>query len=421
MKWFDNILKKDNSANTAFGLALSDLNAWLDQKSQNPELEGEIKEIYSKIGSVAEDLAADIKVLRFATADKSAPPRLLNAGLAARDALLTQMKGLSEKLVPPSVTSVNSAAEYYSRLVKGLGNTVLKFGRAQKYVAALFPGQANKLNSDLNKISHLLVDLNEVVNKSQSELLEINALKELGAEVQDKLHQIRVLKVNLEDAKQKLADLQALELRTKTELDELKSTEKGKKTKAINELLDLKHLERTRIEIEMAELVSPLSKALARLVKQDSSDRLELQHRRVLELLSSSPHEALNGDISEPLLELKSKVHLLGLKDRKREKILMHVGLLIKDKPLETLKAKHSKISGNIKALEQELSETSHEMTKLEDLLKQTSQQIEKLKADVDESEGALSTINDLVSKEETELKAKVEKMVGGPVTWIEG
>jgi peptidoglycan hydrolase CwlO-like protein len=265
------------------------------------------------------------------------------------------------------------------------------------------------------------VDLNEVVSNSQSELLEINALKELGAEVQDKLRQIRALKVNLEDAEKKLADLQALEFKTKTELDGLKSTEKGQKTKAIEEFLDLKHRERARIEIEMAELISPLTKALARLVKQDSSDRLELQHRRVLELLSNSPQEALNGDISEPLLELKSKVHLLGLKDRKREKILIHVGLLIKDKPLETLKAKHSEISGNITALEQELSETSHERTKLEDMLKQTSQQIEKLKADVDESEGALSNMNDLVSKEETELKAKVEKMAGGPVTWIEG
>jgi hypothetical protein len=37
----------------------------------------------------------------------------------------------------------------------------------------------------------------------------------------------------------------------------------------------------------------------------------------------------------------------------------------------------------------------------------------------VDESEGALSTMNDLVSKEETELKAKVEKIAGRPVTWI--
>jgi uncharacterized protein YukE len=292
----------------------------------------------------------------------------------------------------------------------------LKFGRAQKYVAALFPQQADKLNSDLNRISHLLVDLNEAINKSQSELLEVNASKELGAEVQDKIRQIRALKKNLADNEKKLADLRDLELKTKSELDELKSTEKGQKTKAIKESLDLKYRERDRIEIDIIELVSPLTKALARLLKQKSSDRLELKHRRVFELLSSSPQEAMNSDISEPLLELRSKVDLLGLKDRKREKILLHVDRLINDKPLETLKAKHSEISGSIKALEKELSESSYGMNKLEDMLKQTSQQIEKLKASVNDNREALSTLEDLVSKEEVELKAKLEKIAGKPV-----
>jgi hypothetical protein len=318
LKWLNDILKKGNSANPTSALALSGLDAWLDQRAENPEFEKKIIDIYARIGAVAVDLAADIKSLRCAAPEESAPPRLLNAGLAAKEALTVQMKGLSEKLVPPSATDVSLASEYHSRMVKGLGNTVLKFGRAQKYVAALFPRQAEKLNSDLNRISHLLVDLNETVNKRHSELLDINAAKRLGDEVADKVRQIRELKEKLQDSEKKLVDLQDYMIKAQSDLKVLESSEKGLRSKALKESLDTKLLELTKTETEMVELVFPLTKALARLVKQDSSDRLELGNRRTFELLMKSPKEVMDIDISATLLELRSKVDLLGLKDRKR-------------------------------------------------------------------------------------------------------
>ncbi|VVB64035.1 Uncharacterised protein [uncultured archaeon] len=345
MKWLNNIFKKDNSANSASRLALADLDGWLDQRAENPEFEKKINDIYAKIGYVAVDLAADIKALRCASPKEAAPPRLLNAGLAAKEALTVQMKGLSEKLAPPSATDVSSAAEYHSRIVKGLGNTVLKFGRAQKYVAAIFPGQAEKLNSDLNRTSHLLVDLNETVDKRQSELLDINAAKRLGGEVSDRVRQMKELKKKLQDSEKKLVELQDLAIKNKSDLEVLESSEHGQKTKALKESLDIKLIELTKTETEMVELVFPLTKALSRLVKQGSSDRLELRNRKAFELLMRSPQEVVDSDIFETLLELRSKVDLLGLRDKKREKIVEHLDHLIEDKPLERLKAKHSEIT----------------------------------------------------------------------------
>lgn len=420
LKWLNNIFKKENPAHMtseASGLSLSELDAWLDEKSQNPDLERKVKEIYVKITHVAGDLAIDIKELKLASPDKSAPPRLLNAGLAARDALITQMKGMSETLVPPSMTDVSSAVEYHSSVVKSLGNTVLKLGRAQKYVAALFPGQAEKLNSNLNRISHLLVDLNDVVSISQREMIETISSKDLLAEVRDKVSQIRGIKINLKDAEKRLADLQASEILAKSKLEELNSSEKGQRTKALRDALDLKVRDRTRIEIEMAELISPLTKAVARLVKQDASDRLELQHRRAFELLSKSPQEVVDIEILEPMNELRSKVDLLGLKDKKREKILDHLDYLIKDKPLETLKTKRLETLGVIKDLEKELIESSQGTTDLEEKLSQISQQIKQLEDSVEESKRSLSIIENIVSKYETELKKKLEKIAGKPVT----
>ena len=416
MKWLNNIFKRDNSANLASRLALSNLDAWLGQRAENPGFEQKINDIYAKIGSVAEDLAVDIEALRRAAPGKSAPPRLLNAGLAAKDALIVQMKGLMEKLAPPLATDVSSAAEYHSRMVKGLGNTVLKFGMAQNYVAALFPGPAEKLKSDLNRTSHLLVDLNETVDKRQSELLDINASKKLGGEVSDKVCQIRELKKKLQDSENKLVDLQDYAIKARSDLEVLESSEKGRRTKALKESLDIKLIELTQIETEMADLVFPLTKALSRLVKQGSCDRLELGNRRAFDLLIRSPQEVMDSDISGTLLELRSKVDLLGLKDKKREKIVEHLDSLIKDKPLETLKAKHSEISEISKSLLEKLSESSQEMTRLDETLKQKSLQIEMTKVSMEQNAKSLSTMEELVSRSGTELKARLERVAGRPM-----
>lgn len=416
MKWLNNIFKKDNSDNQASRLTLPGLNAWLDQKAENPEFERKINDIYARFGYVAEDLALDIKALRCASPKESAPPRLQNAGLAAKDALIVQMKGISEKLVPPSATDVSSAAEFNSRIVKGLGNTVLKFGTAQNYVAALFPDQSEKLKSDLNRTSHLLVELNETVNKRQSELLDINASKRLGDELADKVRQVKELKKRLQDSEKKLVELNDVAIKTQSDLKVLESSENGQKTNALKASLDHKLIELTKTETDMAELVFPLKKALARLVKQDSCDRLELRNRRAFELLMRSPQEVSDSDVSKTLLELRSKVNLLGLKDKKLEKIVEHLDRLIEDKPLETLKAKHSAISEATNGLSEKLFESSQEMTRLEESLKQTSQQIEAAKTSMDQNMKFLLTVEELVSRSETDLKAMLERIAGKTV-----
>ena len=132
--------------------------------------------------------------------------------------------------------------------------------------------------------------------------------------------------------------------------------------------------------------------------------------------LSGRRTEVVDSDISGTLLELRSKVDILGLKDKKREKIVEHLDRLIEDKPLETLKAKHSEISEISKGLLEKLSESSQEMTRLEETLKQTSQQIEMTKASLEQKTKSLSTMEELVSRSETELKAMLERIAGRPV-----
>jgi predicted nucleic acid-binding Zn-ribbon protein len=417
LKWIGSIFKKQDPQDHALVLPLSGVNSWLEQKSKSPEFEKTIKDIYSEIGSIAEDLDKNMNALRYASANESTPPRLLNAGLAARDALQNHVEGLSEKLAPPTSMGIDVASKYHSMIVKSLGNTVFKFGSSQRYAAALFPKEAENIKHSFNRLSHHLVDLNDAIDKGQNLQRKINESRELGTKIQDEIFQIRLLSKNLEDIEKKLEGLLALQKKTTTDLQELKSSDKGHEIMALKEMLDKKRHEMIKIEAQMARLVSPMTKALTRLVKQDSSDRLELQHKGAFELLFRSPQEALNSDISGALRELQSSVDLLGLKDKKREKILEHIGRLIKDRPLEVLKAQHSEILHIILNLDRELSSSSHDMMALEEVLKQTPLLIEKQKLNLDQIRKSISSIEDKASKDKTQLEAMLEKIAGQPLT----
>ena len=97
-------------------------------------------------------------------------------------------------------------------------------------------------------------------------------------------------------------------------------------------------------EEEMADLVAPLTKALSRIMKQGSSERLNLQHRNVFEQLRTMPSQVADKDIAGSLEELQSHLATLGLKDRKKEKTLDHIDLLIKKKSLQKTRVRQAEL-----------------------------------------------------------------------------
>src|SRR5690606_28207708 len=115
--------------------------------------------------------------------DPSTPPKLLRAGLAARGEVVKQMESLEEKIDPPRKMDLQSASEQHWALVKGLERTVTTFGRAQRYVAAIFPKSLESINSDLGQISRTLVELEEMIGKRRKLSEEIWYSKELAEEL----------------------------------------------------------------------------------------------------------------------------------------------------------------------------------------------------------------------------------------------
>jgi len=127
-------------------------------------------------------------------ADRTTPPKLLRAGLAARGEVLKQMEALVERMGPPTGRDIDSASDHHWVMVKGLERTITTFGRAQRYAAALFPKEIESINAELSRISHLLVELEGVIGQRRAELEEIWYARELADSINEGMSLIAGLK-----------------------------------------------------------------------------------------------------------------------------------------------------------------------------------------------------------------------------------
>jgi septal ring factor EnvC (AmiA/AmiB activator) len=421
LKWLKKIFSKekggeDPGVEAPLTLALSHVGEWLRGRSQEPEFEERVRSLYDTIERVAKNLEGDLLALERAEPKEGVPPRLLKAGSAAREKVTRQMAVLSDRLSPPLRADTRSAEEYHSAMMKHLQNTVQKFGRAQRYTAALFPREVEMINSDLGAISRHLSDLGDEVQERKERLEKFVEAADLASQVRERRDQIEALKDEISGDEDLLATLRDRERGHQKEIESWTRSDEGKRNLDERKAQEKKLRERDQIEMSMADLVSPLTKAISRIVKQDDSDRIVLQHRGVFEQLSSSPARALEGDVSGALLELKSKADLLGLRDKKRERIIEQIDHLLEDRPLEVLKARHLRLQDEIEELERNLSKSSRETARLKEKRNQVRQRIQAQEAAIEERKRSLAALEERLSGDLADLKITLEDISEGPV-----
>ena len=412
MKWLRDILQREKVEN----LKLSDLDTWLDERRSNSNFEGLLQKTYDKIEEVDFDLVRDVKALESAEPDEATPPRLLKAGLAARVEIIKHLESLIRSLARPDDMNIDSVSTYHWNLAKGLERAVLKFSRANTYMAALFPRESEILNSELNMLSRLMMELGDEIRNWRKELEEIWFSKELVARVRDEIDKICDLKRSTKKNEGNLAELQKSSRNLESEIKRFETSKEGRKVEDFKKSLESKNKELKAIDAEILNLVAPLTKALARIVKQGASERLSLQHRRVLDLLSTSPIQALDNDVYGALKELKLNLAALGLKDRKKEKTMNHIDFLIDKKPLENLKSSHLMLQEDIRIIERRLSESCNEVNLLNEELGQAKKEIKGLEVELDQSRRALTDVEKRYSVDMAELKERLQKIAGKPV-----
>ena len=411
MKWLKNIFKGKETKGDTIILRLSEIESWLMERQKNSGFEDNLQKIYSQIEEVAGELAIDVKSLSSAQPNEATPPKLLRAGLAARGEIVKQMESLREKLIAPRQRDIESVAAHHWTLVKGLERTVTTFGKAQRYVAALFPKIVESINSDLTLVSRQLVELEKEIDKQRKELEEIWYTKKLVTGLNEDLPRIDELERMVIEYEEKLAAALATSSAREAELKLLAASDEGKRTIELKKSLEEKREELARAKDEMVDLIAPLTKALSRIMKQGSSDRLNLQHGDVFMQLSKSPSRVQDLDIAGSLQELRSHLASLGLKDRKKEKTLDHIDHLISEKSLQKAKSKRAAIEDEIKDLEAHLAKNSVKASHLRDELNLGKKSMQSLQVVLDQSRESLAALKEKESMNELELKERLAKL----------
>ena len=416
MKWLKNIFGGKKAKEESASLQLAEINTWLEEREKESGFVENLEKIYCRIEDVAEAFSKDISALEIAGADDSTPPKLLRAGLAARGEVVKQLASLREKLMPPKKRDPDSAFQHHWTLVKGLERTATTFGRAQRYVAALFPKNIESINSDLTQISRLLVDLEDVIGKKRKVQEESWYSRELAKRLQEELSGIDELKkkshqdsATLAEIKTKLSDLEE-------DTKRLAASEKGKRAEELKKSLERAKQGKSQTEDELADLIAPLTKALARIMKQGSSDRINLRHKNVFSQLLEAPSLVQDKDIAGALEELRSHLATLGLKDKKKEKILDHIDLLIKKGSLENARARQQALEKEISDLQSEIKENSREGLHLKEEMSQARKSIKSLEAALNQAKGDLATLEEKAASDDLELKERLTRIAGRPI-----
>jgi hypothetical protein len=411
LKWFKDILQRTKADDKTARIGLSDLDAWLEERGQDPKVRKRLSDINMRISQVAKDLSEDAKALESSLPDEATPQRLLKAGMGARGEIIRQIDSLTLLLSLPQKADIESAEEYHSSLVKGLGRTATKFGSAQRYASALFPDEAGKINSDLNRLSHLLVELEGEIAKRGEERRGIRTARDLLARVRAEHAEVRNLSSSIKNNEDSLAELLRMRDGLEEQLEGMASSEEGRIVEDLRRAVNLKREELRLIEAQMSDLVAPLNKALARIMKQEASDRLSLQHREVFQHLTASPQQAVDEDIRSAMHELRSNVDALGLRDKKREKILERIDHLIEERSLETLKVRYTEVLEQINDLESKLEESSLPSVEVKKELDKVQGRIALLKANLAVENNNLRALKERAAMDETDLKREIESI----------
>jgi len=416
LKWLKDIFGKKSANKEPAILQLAEVDSWLEERAKESDFAIACKEIYGRMDDAARTLSKDISALESASSDDATPPKLLRAGLAARGEVVKQLETLSSKLVPPKKNDFDSIFQHHWTLVKGLERTVTTFGRAQRYVAALFPKNIESINSDLTKISRHLVDLEEEIGKMRKMQEESCYSRETANRLKEELSSIDDLSEKTLQDSATLSELSSQLSSLEEETKKLEASEEGKRSQELKRTLERKKEEKSQAEVELHDLIAPLNKALARMMKQGSSERINLQHKNVFLQLSVSPSTVQDKDIAGSLKELQSHLATLGLKDKKKEKVLDHIDLLIKRRSLEDVRARLQAIDREIMEIESAIKESSRDGQRRKEEISLAKKSKKSLEAALDQAKKDLASIKEKAASDELELGERLSRIAGRPI-----
>jgi hypothetical protein len=422
MKFIDKLFGKKKAEDLSVRLKIDELPLFIKEESEKEfdELTPIILRKYKEINMVLSEIPEVIGSLLTAEVAENANKRVEKVGDANRDNIANNLRLITEKVVPPEDTSLDSAFDFCVTAKSTLKTVVENTHKSQLYIKAIYPEESQKIIATLSsledQVDELLVPLRDKktridsFDKFSGEVGNYNRMQKQIRESQTKVGN---LKSRIDSMKKELDDAE-------NRLRELEGSREFERAKQLENEASILKEQLSDIDHNIQRLFTPLSKVFSRMEKQDKSEICVLspQHRQILEMITHDPASALEHDMDSFFAQIKPRIETggLGLKDQMCEKALQQVNKLQSSEALSSLREQRKEYSVQLESVMNELNNLSVYRDK-EELVQQMSRDehmLKTLEGDLDTEKKHLDTLTEeselLQSGLSLEIKGLFEK-----------
>ncbi len=346
-------------------LDFSQLGEWCKEESEKEleELRPLIKDIYTEIETILNDLDRDREQLLDAEPVETADKRMEKVGDSNRDNIVDNLKMVREKISIPQTISLQGSYSFYVD-TKATMNTFLDNARKSMiYAKALYPEEYRQLDDDLDRMHEQLSSLFSTIKDSKNKLDTINDIFEEMDYVNKLMKEIEESRSAISNLELKKANIEVGIKEKESEFQELVNGPEYSRAKELEK--EIEHLKSQKFSVasDIDRMFTPVSKALSRMQKQDDNKMYSLssEKRSMVDTLVNDPVSAMEFDLEPLYNELIQRIEdgSLGLKDKKKEKTLEQLERLKSTNELSDLCEKMRSFDSKIEELENELDQMS--------------------------------------------------------------
>jgi len=366
--------EKEVPVPTGVSLTFDEVPAWMEAGSRGifSELQPQIQQMYGEIQEVLEDLRESRARLEDANIIEDAPKRMAKAGDSNKGNLLRNLDILLEKVAVPEDPGISGTYRFHQEGLSIMGTFFENTARSQQYVKAFFPAEYNDVMGNLSKLNAMFNELQRIHGDVKDKLNVYENLPETIASIGQILEDMGDRRKAIGNYGDRCDHLESDLVDQRSRLDDVLSSKEFAEAQQLEDSVGSLEKDLSEIDATIRAQFTPLSKAFARMQKQDESGRYRMSgaSRSVLDALLADPSSAMDHNVSAFLLEVKGRVAdgTLGLKDKKKEKTLEHIDKLQDSGDLVSLREQRGAYLSEIEQVSQQLQKLAiyDEKTSLE-------------------------------------------------------
>lgn len=343
--------RKVNTSVNVLKFNLDELNEYilLESDKETKQMEPLIKEKYTKISILINDIPNLILSLQTASEDISSNKKIKKVGFANKGNIIHNLQLIQDKILLPNDHCFEKAMEFCEIAKSTIRTVSINTHKSQLYIKAIYPEQSQQIITILSALEDQVDDLIVIlvekkdwfnsINHISDEIENFNSIKKTMSDTT-----LNVLKIE-----KKIQEIQFNIQKTNVEMQQLEQSKDMKKVNELETKLKQSSEELHDINQKIQRMFSSLSKIFFRMDKQDKNEKyvLSLNNRKILDVLIADPISALNYDLASFFNEVKYRIEdgSLGLKDQFAEKALNQINKINNSEELNKLYMQYLKIT----------------------------------------------------------------------------